>query len=303
MNGFWSVWVMVLACVTVGVSLLLFVWGMRMRIPVIADGTTGHVWANGTLREAVRPLPLWWVLVSSGAFIVGVVYLSLYPGFGSFGGKLGWTSRGELQRNAAANDAKLEAQLAPLRPLSFVQLAANKDAVDMGHRLYLDNCAACHGREALGNHAVGAPDLTDADWLYGGDDETIVTSILDGRNGVMPPLEGALGSDGVGAVSVYVVSRNGTQAPPDRVAAGKTRFDALCSACHGADGGGNPALGAPNLFDNAWLYGRDLESVKTSVRMGRSGVMPAWRQKLTLDEVRLITAWVKVRGNSRKVAQ
>ena len=163
MSAFWSVWVMILACVTAGVSLFLFLWGMSMRIPTIEDGTTGHVWAGGTLREAVRPLPLWWVMVSAATFLFGVVYLSLYPGFGNVGGKLGWSSRGEMQRNAAANDAKLEARLAPLRALGIEALAADKAAVGIGHRLYLDNCAACHGAEALGNHAVGAPDLTDAD--------------------------------------------------------------------------------------------------------------------------------------------
>ena len=292
MSGFWSVWVMVLACVTVGVSLILFVWGMRMRIPTIEDGTTGHVWAHGALREAVRPLPLWWVLISVATFIFGVVYLSLYPGFGSFRGKLGWSSQGVQQRDTAANSARLEARIAPWRTLGFEQLAADKDAVAMGHRLYLDNCAACHGQKALGNHAVGAPDLTDADWLYGGDPEIILTSILDGRNGVMPPLESALGHNGVSDVAVYVASRTGTQAPPEWIAAGKTRFDALCTACHGADGGGNPALGAPNLFDNAWLYGRSIESIEESVRKGRNGVMPPWRQRLSMDEVRLITAWL-----------
>jgi cytochrome c oxidase cbb3-type subunit 3 len=302
MNGFWSVWVMVLACVTVGVSLFLFLWALWMRIPTVADGTTGHVWASGTLREGVRPLPWWWVLISVGPFMFGVAYLSLYPGFGAFAGKLGWSSRGEQQRNTDANSARLEARLAPLRPLGLEQLAANEEAVDIGHRLYLDNCAACHGRQAQGNHAVGAPNLTDADWLYGGDSGTILTSILDGRNGVMPPLESALGRNGSNDVAVYVVSRSGTQAPPEQVAAGKPIFDSLCATCHGADGRGNPALGAPNLFDDVWLYGGNVERVAESVRTGRNGVMPAWRQRLTVDEARLITAWVIAQGNA-KVAQ
>ena len=300
MSGFWSVWVMVLACVTVGVSLALFLWAIVMRIPTAADGTTGHVWAHGALREAVRPLPWWWVLISVGAFLFGVAYLTLYPGFGSFAGKLGWTSLGQQQRNTAANNALLEARLAPLRELSIEQLAAHKEAVGIGHRLYLDNCSACHGPKALGNRIVGAPDLTDADWLYGGDSETILTSILDGRTGVMPPLGGTLGHNGTNEVAAYVVSVNGTQVPPDWAAAGKVRFEALCVACHGADGRGNPAVGAPNLFDSASLYGGNIESVVASVRDGRSGVMPAWRQRLSTDEVRLITAWIVAQG--RRVA-
>ena len=296
MSGFWSVWVMVLACVTISISVALFIWALWMRIPTAADGTTGHVWAHGALREAVRPLPWWWVLISIGAFLFGVAYLLLYPGFGNFAGRLDWSSKSEHLRHTAANNVLLEARLATLRELSIEQLAAHKEAVGIGHRLYLDNCAACHGAEGRGNHAVGAPDLTDADWLYGGDAETILTSILDGRNGLMPPLGDALGHNGANEVAAYVVSVSGTQVPPDWAAAGKVRFDALCVACHGADGRGNPALGAPNLFDSAWLYGGSIDSVVASVRDGRNGVMPAWRQRLSADESRLITAWIVAQG-------
>jgi cytochrome c oxidase cbb3-type subunit 3 len=296
MSDFWSAWVMVLACITTGVGLTLFVWALWMRIPTVEDGTTGHVWAHGVLREAVRPLPWWWMVISIGAFVFGAAYLVLYPGFGNFAGRLEWSSRGEHQRDAAANGALLEARLAPLRDLSIEQLAVHDEATGIGHRLYLDNCAACHGKAALGNHAVGAPDLTDADWLYGGDAQTILASILDGRNGVMPPLGGALGHNAVNEVAAYVVSVSGTQVPPDWVAAGKVRFDALCTACHGADGRGNPALGAPNLFDGAWLYGGSIDSVVAAVRDGRSGVMPAWRARLSGDEARLITAWLIAQG-------
>jgi len=302
-SGFWSIWVIVLAGLTAGLSLFMFFWAQRMRIDTAEDGTTGHVWAHGVLREAVRPLPWWWVLVSAGAFLFGVLYLFLYPGFGSYAGRIGWTSQGEQQRHTAENDAKLEARLAPLRDLSVEQLAAHDEAVDIGRRLYLDNCAACHGTSAHGNHAVGAPDLTDADWLYGGDDQTILTSILEGRKGVMPPLGGAIGGNGVNEVAAYVVSRVGTQVPADWAAAGKTRFDALCSACHGVDGRGNPALGAPNLVDNAWLYGSNIESVVAAVRDGRNGVMPAWRGRLSDDEARLILAWIKVQGRIQTVGQ
>jgi cytochrome c oxidase cbb3-type subunit 3 len=283
---------MVLACVTAGVGLTLFVWALRMRIPTAEDGTTGHVWAHGVLREAVRPLPWWWIVISLGAFLFGAAYLLLYPGFGNFAGRLGWTSSGEHQRNAAANNVLLEARLAPLRGLSLDELASHIDATRIGHRLYLDNCSACHGPRAMGNHAVGAPNLTDTDWLYGGDSQAILTSILDGRAGVMPPLGGALGENGVNEVAAYVVSLTGTQVPPDWIAAGKVRFDGVCAACHGPDGHGNPALGAPNLVDEAWNYGGNIESVVATVRDGRSGVMPAWRSRLSADEARLITAWI-----------
>ncbi len=302
MSGFWSVWVMVLACLTVGISFSLFLWALWMRIPTDPDGTTGHVWAHGALREAVRPLPWWWVAVSVATFLFGIAYLVLYPGFGNFAGSLGWTSAGEEQRNTAANSARLEQRMTVWRTLGVEQLVADPAAVSIGHRLFIDNCAACHGMKAKGNHAVGAPDLTDADWSYGGDTDAILTSILDGRIGVMPPLGETLGHAATNAVASYVVSQSGTLAPPDQVAAGKKHYDGLCAACHGADGRGNPALGAPNLFDDAWLYGGNIEAVVASVRDGRAGVMPAWRQRLTQDEARLITAWVLAQG-SNKVAQ
>jgi cytochrome c oxidase cbb3-type subunit 3 len=186
MSGFWSVWVMILACVTVGISLALFLWALWMRIPTAADGTTGHVWAHGALREQsarchVVDCDLRWHLLVC-RWLSGDVPVRRQSR------QLEWTSQGQMQSRAAADAAKLEAA-APLRTLPVEQLAADKDAVGIGHRLYLDNCAACHGREAA-NHAVGAPDLTDTDWLWGGDAEAILTSILGDRGGVVPPLAG-----------------------------------------------------------------------------------------------------------------
>jgi cytochrome c oxidase cbb3-type subunit 3 len=303
MSSFWSVWVLVLALVTAGVSLGLFLWALFMRIPTTADGTTGHVWAHGALREAVRPLPWWWVVISAGSIVFGVAYLYRYPAFGGVAGRPAWTSSAEQQRDTAANDALLETRLASWRTLGVAELAANASAVSIGHRLYLDNCSVCHGTAGRGNQAVGAPDLTDADWLYGGDGDTIIKSILDGRTGAMPPQGSGLGHNGTNAVASYVVSRSGTTAPADQVAAGKVTFDTLCVACHGVDGSGNPTLGAPNLFDQTWLYGGNIEAVVASVRDGRNGVMPAWRARLSEDEVRLITAWVLAQGSARVAAR
>ena len=297
MSGFWSVWVMVLACVTVGVSLALFVWA---HVDAHSHRGGWHHRPRVGARCAARS-------GSPAAMVVGGHFRRHFPvrrclsiavsGFRQFRRQ----ARLDLAGPTAARHRRQQriTRGAPgvrCATLSIEQLAAHKEAVGIGHRLYLDNCAACHGTKALGNHAVGAPDLTDADWLYGGDGETILTSILDGRNGVMPPLGGALGHNGTNEVASYVVSVSGTQVPPDWVAAGKVRFDALCVACHGADGRGNPALGAPNLFDSAWLYGGNIESVVASVRDGRNGVMPAWRQRLSADEARLITAWVVAQG-------
>jgi cytochrome c oxidase cbb3-type subunit III len=298
MSGFWSGWVKVLVVLNLGITFTLFMVALRIRIPTLADGTTGHVWAHGVLREGVRKLPLWWVVFSAAMFATGFAYLALYPGFGNFGGSLGWTSKAEHQRDVAATNAKLEVVIEPLRALSIEQIAADPQSAMLGHRLYLDNCAACHGAQARGNQVLGAPDLADADSLYGADAETILTSIRDGRNGVMPAWGTALGRNAVNEVASYVLSLSGVAAPADWVSAGKTRFDTMCGACHGADGRGNPLLGAPNLTDKVWLYGGDFAQVATTIRDGHGGAMPAWRHRLSEDELRSITAWVVAQSRS-----
>ena len=293
MSGFWSTWVVVLVCLNIGLVLFLFVWGQIVKIPTEPDGTTGHVWAHGVLREAVRKLPWWWVVYS----LIGVAgclgYLLMFRA-------VGWTSVGELQRDTAANQQKLEATLAPLRGMSLGQLAGNSTATSIGHRLYLDNCAACHGDLARGNTALGAPNLTDAESLHGADPESVLTSIRDGRVGTMPGWGTALGVDGVNQVAAYVLNFSGVATPEDWRAAGKARYETMCVACHGPDGKGNPALGAPDLTDKTWLYGGEFKRVAESIRDGRTGVMPAWGQRLNTDELRLIAAWVLAQASEKK---
>ena len=284
MSGFWSGWVIFLAVLTIGISVSLFIGGLRVKLPTQADGTTGHDWDG--IREGVRNLPWWWILYSAVGFIVPIGYLLLYEG----------SSAEKLQRDVAANDAKLAALVEPWRTLTVEQLAENAEAVSVGHRLYLDNCAACHGSTALGNQTLGAPNLTDADWQYGGSGEMILASILEGRNGVMPPWGAALGHNGVNEVASYVLSLGGVKAPNEWVAAGKQRYETLCVSCHGPEGLGTPALGAPNVTDRVWLYGGSFASVATSIRDGRAGVMPAWRSRLNDDQARLIAAWVVRQG-------
>jgi cytochrome c oxidase cbb3-type subunit III len=293
MSRFWSTWVIVLVVLNIGLVLFLFVWGQIVKIPTEPDGTTGHAWAHGVLREAVRKLPWWWVVYS----LIGVAgcfaYLFLFR-------VSGWSSVGDLQRDTAANQQILEASYAPLRGLSIGQLAANSTATSIGHRLYLDNCAACHGERALGNTALGAPNLTDADSLHGTDTNSVMASIRDGRIGTMPAWGAALGVDGVKEVAAYVLGFSGVKTPEDWRAAGKARYEAMCVACHGPDGHGNVALGAPDLTDKTWLYGGEFKRVAESIRDGRTGVMPAWGKRLNDDELRVIAAWVFAQGNEKK---
>jgi cytochrome c oxidase cbb3-type subunit III len=290
MSKFWSTWVIVLLMINVTLVLFLFVWGQVVKIPTEPDGTTGHVWAHGVLREGVRRLPWWWVVYSIVGVIGAIACLVLFNGF----------STGELQRDTAASEQKLQATLAPLRESSLSQLAANSAATSIGHRLYLDNCAACHGEHARGNTALGAPNLTDADSLHGVDPESVLASIRDGRIGTMPGWGAALGVDGVNQVAAYVLGFSGVATPEDWRAAGKARYETMCVACHGADGRGNPGLGAPDLTDQTWLYGGQFNRVAESIREGRTGVMPAWGQRLSTDEQRVTAAWVLAQSSEKK---
>ncbi|MBX3690038.1 cytochrome-c oxidase, cbb3-type subunit III [Dokdonella sp.] len=297
MSPFWSGWIMFLIVLNLGITLFLFLWGPRVKIPTLPDGTTGHVWAHGVLREGMNRLPLWWIVMSGAMFVIGFTYLYLYPGFGSSKGSLGWTSHQQLADDIAANRAKLDPVLTGFAGKPVDVLAADSTATRMGERLFVDNCAACHGREAHGNRVIGAPNLVDATWIYGGDGDTLLTSILDGRHGVMPPFSSSLDKAAIENLANYVLSLSGRDHSPAKARLGADNF-AVCAACHGPTGTGNPALGAPNLTTADELYGRDLATIEQTIRNGRSGVMPAWRTRLTDTDARLIAAWVYARSHA-----
>lgn len=290
MSLFWSLWIMFLVVLNLGITFFLYLWAPRAKIPVRPDGTSGHVWAHGVLREGVRPLPLWWVLLSGAMFVVGFVYLALFPGFGAFKGVLDWTSHGQLAERVAANDAKLEPLLTRFRLYTPEQLSGDPAARQMGEVLFRDNCAACHGRQGKGNVALGAPDLTDNDWLYGGDGKAITASIHDGRHGVMPPWN-SLGEENVRNLAQYVLSLSGAPHDATKATAGQPLF-ATCAACHGPDGKGNQALGAPNLTDAIWLHGGSVAQIEHSIGQGQQGQMPAWSPRLDDDQIHILAAYV-----------
>ncbi|CAM5274147.1 cytochrome-c oxidase, cbb3-type subunit III [Rhodanobacter lindaniclasticus] len=290
MSTGWSLWVMFLVVLNLGITFFLFLWGPRAKIPTLPDGTSGHVWAHGVLREGVRPLPMWWLVISGAMFVAGFAYLVLFPGFGNFKGVLGWTSHGKLAQDVAVNEAKRAPLVDRFKLYPVEQLASDPAALQMGKVLFEDNCAACHQRSAKGNILVGAPNLTDNDWLYGGTGEDITTSIHDGRGGVMPPWA-SLGEDNVKNLTQYVLSLSGAPHDAAKAAAGQPLF-ATCAACHGADGKGNPALGAPNLTDDVWLYGGTPAEIEQTISNGRQGHMPPWSTRLSEDQIRVVAAYV-----------
>lgn len=290
MSTGWSLWVMFLVVLNLGITFFLYLWGPRAKIPTLPDGTSGHVWAHGVLREGVRPLPMWWIVLSGAMFVAGFAYLLLFPGFGNFKGVLGWTSHGKLERATAANEARRAPLVERFKLYPVEQLASDPAALQMGKVLFEDNCAACHQRSAKGNVALGAPDLSDNDWLYGGSGSDITTSIRDGRSGVMPPWA-SLGADNVKNLTQYVLSLSGSPHDAAKAAAGQPLF-ATCAACHGADGKGNQALGAPNLTDHVWLHGGTVADIEKTIGEGRQGHMPAWSPRLSDDQIRVLAAYV-----------
>ena len=257
--------------------------------PGEAVETMGHVW-DEDLEEYNNPLPRWWLNMFYITLIFGIVYLALYPGLGSFKGLLGWTGVGQYEQEMA----EAEATYGPIfnqyldRPLE--QVAQNREALQMGERLFVTYCATCHGSDARG--ARGFPNLRDDEWLYGNDGAAIKQTIVQGRSGVMPPWGAALGEAGVVQMAEYVVSLSGREHDPAQADAAKQQYATLCASCHGADGAGNTALGAPALNNRIWQWGGSLAAIRESIRDGRNGVMPPHGEFLGEAKVHLLAAYV-----------
>lgn len=288
-SDFWHLYVAGFTLVSiVACAVLLWISG-KTKVKANADNTTGHVW-DEDLRELNNPLPKWWVWLFVITVVFALAYGLLYPMFGRYSGALGWSSQGqhavEVQRHQAA--------IAPLyeqfRGQSAAQLAGNPQAMAIGERLFMNNCAQCHGSDARGSR--GFPNLTDGDWLHGGSPEAIQTSINQGRQGVMPPMAAAVGgAEDVRNLAHYVLSLSGSPHDSIRASQGMPSF-AACAACHGADGKGNQAIGAPNLTDNVWLHGWGEEAVVRAVTKGISNQMPAQDKLLTADQIQVLGAYV-----------
>lgn len=302
MSSFWNGYIIALTVANiVGIVLLLFVTARRRTAGRADTDTTGHVW-DGDLTELNNPLPRWWFGLFVLTVIFGIGYLALYPGLGGFAGQLGWTSAGAAERDTAAFNQQLESLYAGFRGRSLPELAANPAAVKVGRNVFANNCAACHGSDARG--ARSYPNLVDDDWLYGGEPDTVLASVLHGRNGMMPALAATLPNGGVDEVANHVLAMSGQ--PHDRrlAAAGKPKFETICAACHGVEGKGNHALGAPNLTDDIWLHGSgDIDAIRSAIKNGRSNAMPAWEALIGNDRARLATAWILAQATANSAAQ
>ncbi len=287
-GGFWSPYI---AIVTVA-SIIACGWLLFALSKRKADGEpdkTAHVW-DEDLDEYNNPLPMWWIWLFGITIVFSLGYLWLYPGLGSYEGAWKWTSAAQYQDEIQVAEHEVAPMFERFAKVDLKTLAGDPAARLMGQKLFMTYCAQCHSSDARGGH--GFPNLTDEIWLFGGEPEVIEKTILDGRNGTMPPLGPALGVEGTKDVANYVRSLSGLSHDAARAERGKVTFTNICSACHGPDGKGNPAIGSANLTANAFEYGSSEEAIIETVTKGRIATMPPHREFLGEPRVRILAAYV-----------
>ena len=289
-SSFWPIFITVISLGGVlGCALLLWLTSKIKATSPNADNTNGHVW-DETLREMNNPLPRWWVWMFVITIVFSLFYFAAYPALGNYAGKLGWSQVGQYEQEMATANKTIAPLYAKFAAMPVDQLAANPEAKAIGERIFMNNCAQCHGSDARGSR--GFPNLTDNDWIHGGSPEKIQETITNGRVGMMPPMAAAVGTeDDVKNVANYVLSLSNSTHDAARAALGKEKF-ALCAACHGADGKGNQAIGALNLTDNIWLHGAGEEAIIKRINEGKINQMPAQGTKFTPEQIHVLAAYV-----------
>jgi len=301
-NGFWGIFIAAIAVAGI-VWCLWLLYSQRRWLAVNTNGPvedTGHCW-DGDLTELNNPVPRWWTWMYLLLCVFGVGYLVLYPGLGTYKGVLGYTTANEVAQAQAEVTEQMKPIYARFAQMDVPAIAADREAREIGQRLFLNTCAQCHGSDAKGS--PGFPNLSDNDWLYGGTPEIITQTITKGRHGIMPPMAATI--DGQTAVDIahYVRSLSGLAAQPVRVFRGQRAFAETCVACHGADAKGNPLLGAPNLTDDVWLYGSSEATLVKAILQGHDNQMPAHEHILTPEQIKVLTAWVWGLSNRPGVQQ
>ena len=292
-SEFWGGWIVAITVVSF-LALLWFIVDVYRSGP---DGNERLVW-DETLREGDKPAPIWWFWFILALMTVSVIYVMLYPGLGTFRGALGWSQGGRIAEKFAAYDAEFGAARRRVLEQPLAALAMDDAAMDSARRIFIGNCSSCHGASASGQAQL-FPDLTDAAWQWGGEEAQIVETLRAGRQAAMPAWLPVAGEQGVGQLADYVLALSRGAATDPQFAAGGALFQQFCMACHGADGGGNPLLGAPALNDAVWNYGGERAQVIDSIAAGRNGAMPAFGARLDETQIRLLAAWLQAGASHR----
>lgn len=306
LSDFWNVWIIVITLASIAGCGLLIIYTSHGQPKVDADNapSTGHEYDG--IEELENPLPRWWVMMFWMTIVFGLGYMVLY-GYGNYDGVLTvevdgkpvtWTSANQWKAEVQAFDAKVAPIFAKYSSTPIEDLAKDEEALQTGHRLFKSYCSVCHGTNAQG--AMGFPNLTDNDWLYGGKPENIKQTITLGRQGVMAPHIDILGGkEGVENMAQYVRSLSGLKHDAKAAAKAEPQFQQICFACHGMEGKGNHLLGAPDLTNNIWLYGGSTKDIEFTLTHGRNGVMPAQQQKLGDDKIHVLTAYIYSLSNKK----
>ncbi len=293
MSAGWS-WYVILLVVSNIIGCTALLWWTSKKAK--GNEGTSHIW-DGDITEYDKPLPRWWINLFYITIVFSIAYMFWYGGFGSYNGFSSWTSQSEHATQKAAGDARLAEAFRPYDGKPIDELARDAQAVALGRSIFTNQCATCHG--SAGQGAIGYPNLTDTVWHWGGTPADILQTVLHGRNAVMPSWSEALtamgGANAVEDVTTYVLwmtdpslaATNG-----DAIARGRGLYANVCAACHGADGKGMTALGAPDLTDDYWLYGRSRAAIREGIERGRNGSMPAQEGLLGETRSRLAAAYV-----------
>ena len=294
--------------------------------------TTGHAW-DGDLQEYNNPLPRWWVWTFYLTIVFAVLYWIWFPAwpvaksFTPGVGKItyvdskgvtkttGWNTRADLMREMNEIAAIQKPFFDKVAAQPFASIAKdpelNNFIASAGKQLFADNCATCH--QAGGQGKIGFfPNLADDDWLYGGSFEKIQETLIQGRRGYMPPFGEALSGEQIDQLAHYVLTLSGEKMDSAKADAGKALFHsetAGCFYCHGDDARGRPVIGAPNLTDKIWLWANvpgagtpstKLTAVQSVIKNGlNKGVMPAWGQRLTPEQIKVLTVYVHELGGGK----
>lgn len=308
-SDFWHWFIAIISLISViGCGVLL--WMQTKASPQKGKEADlhGHVW-DEDLMEYNNPMPNWWRWLFYLSIVFSLGYLIVYPGLGSYAGIFKWTSAGEHAQEVKEANAQYAPLFDKYLKVDVATLAKDPQANATGQRLFLNSCARCHGSDAGGGK--GFPNLRDGDWLYGGDSVSIETSIVQGRNGVMPALGVAIGGEpGIKEMAEYVRSLSGLRHDATLALAAKPKF-AICGACHGVDGRGNQQIGAPNLTDDIWLTSSSVEEISATIRVGRGmsettpglSAMPAFKDTLDPAKIRLLAAYVYSLGGGTPAAK
>ena len=265
-----------------------------------------HTW-DGDLKEMNNPMPGWWLSLFYLMIAFAIAYLFLYPGV--YKGSKGWTQLTQYQQESRRVDARSAEYFRHYAGKSVEDLAKDTDALAIGRRIFLQNCAVCHATDAGGTPG-NYPNLTDKDWIWGGTPGNIINTITNGHTGAMPA-GGALISVTPGQapsaedqqkledVSNYILALGGYEHDQALAEKGKELYGTSCVACHGPDGKGNPVIGGINLADQTWLYAEDSEDpaalktfIQNQIQHPRNNVMPAWKDILGEAKIKVVAAYV-----------